>query len=78
MSRYGMAMNALIGNIYPFDYNPTLSFDKMNIAGFNRILDLDLSNPEHVAEMNAIRKQVDSDGNRIFSNMSENISNEEM
>lgn len=78
MGGYGKAMSSLIGNIYPYDYNPAVSFNKMNIDGFNRILELDLSNPEHVAEMNAIRKQVDSDGNRIFSNMSENVSNKEM
>jgi len=54
-SPYALAHRALVGNIYPYDYNPDLSFDENNIAGYNEFLTLDLNTPEGMARAKEIR-----------------------
>lgn len=67
-SPYALAHRALVGNIYPYDYNPDLSFDENNIAGYNEFLTLDLNTPEGMARAKEIRAMKQKDGKPLFSN----------
>lgn len=74
MSPYGRAMYGVSNFIYPYDYNPAVTFRPLNVRGYHEILDLDLNNPEDVVKMDSIRDQVE-DGIPIFQNRSRAVSN---
>jgi peptidoglycan hydrolase-like protein with peptidoglycan-binding domain len=67
-SPYALAHRSLVGNIYPYDYNPEVSFDANNIAGYNEFLTLDLNTPEGMARAEEIRKMTQANGQPLFSN----------
>lgn len=67
-SPYALAHRALLGRIYPYDYDPNVSGDENNIAGYNEFIDLDLNTPEGMARAKEIRAMKQKDGKPLFSN----------
>lgn len=67
---YGLAVGAIDGKIYPYDYNPSVSFDDNNVKSYYEFLDLDLNTPEGLNKAKEIRLRKQEDGKPVFSNRS--------
>lgn len=73
----GMVHKSLLGNIYPYGYDPNYVFDSFNVDNYNQFIDLDLNTEEGMRSANEIRRRTNN-GKKAFDNFGSFRSNKDL